>query len=339
MRDSKLKRKLDAIKADPIGSNEFIICDAKDSDVGFGRIHTGYRTDADGRVSGTLRNRAEFIEQIKAIVDQDLVDLVLMSTSIYEHTALREGMFDGSDVGVAVRSNEATDVWRLRGARYQLNGGPSRPFETADMDFVTSDKAGGREVDLGLYSITFNNDTDADLHTLLCYNDFRKRAAAGGFSHFLEVFNPNIDTGIDADALPRYINDCIIRCLGGVHKEQRPEFLKIEYNGPAATEELAGYDPYGLIVGVLGGSSGTTHDCLKLVRDAQKYGARVALFGRKINFAEDPLGMIQMMRLVADQELDPISAVKEYHAGLAAKGLKPVRALEDDLVITDPKLT
>ena len=53
--------------------------------------------------------------------------------------------------------------------------------------------------DLGLYSITFNNDLDADLASLEAFAEFRAEAAAPGSSYFLEVFNPNIDTGIDAE--------------------------------------------------------------------------------------------------------------------------------------------
>ena len=56
-------------------------------------------------------------------------------------------------------------------------------------------------------------------------------------------------------------------------------------NGAKALEELASYDPQ-LVVGVLGGGAGTTRDTFELLFQAEKYGARVALFGRKINLAE-----------------------------------------------------
>ncbi len=38
---------------------------------------------------------------------------------------------------------------------------------------------------------------------------------------------------------------------------------------------------------------------------AEKYGARVALFGRKINLAESPLDIVSFMRLVASGEISP----------------------------------
>ena len=67
-------------------------------------------------------------------------------------------------------------------------------------------------------------------------------------------------------------------------------FLKIVYHGPRAMEELVAYDPH-LVVGILGGGAGTTYDAFKLIAEAQKYGARAALFGRKINSAEMPVGL------------------------------------------------
>ena len=47
-------------------------------------------------------------------------------------------------------------------------------------------------------------------------------------------------------------------------------------------EELASYDPKQLIVGVLGGGKGTTRDTFELALQAERYGARVALFGRNL---------------------------------------------------------
>ena len=67
-------------------------------------------------------------------------------------------------------------------------------------------------------------------------------------------------------------------------------------------EELVRYDPH-LVVGILGGSAGTTYDAFKLLGEAKKYGARVALFGRKINNAENQLAFIQFLRLIADGEI------------------------------------
>ena len=68
--------------------------------------------------------------------------------------------------------------------------------------------------------------------------------------------------------------------------------------------------------------------------EAKKYGARAALFGRKINNSEDQLSTVTVLRGIADGQLDADTAVREYHSMLEKKGLKPDRSLKDDLVLT-----
>jgi hypothetical protein len=107
-------------------------------------------------------------------------------------------------------------------------------------------------------------------------------------------------------------------------------FLKIPYLGPEVTEMLAAYDR-SLVVGILGGGAGTTHDAFGLVADAKAHGARVALFGRKINAAEHQLSFVKFLRAVADDELPAAEAVRGYHAELSRLGIRPRRTLEADL--------
>ena len=133
------------------------------------------------------------------------------------------------------------------------------------------------------------------------------------------------------------MNDNVARCLSGVLKADRPQFLKYPYNGPKALEELVAFDP-GLVVGVLGGGAGTTRDTFELLYQAEKYGARVALFGRKINLAESQLDIVRFMREVADGRLKPLEAVRAYHGELHKLGLKPFRSLEEDRVVTEEPL-
>jgi DhnA family fructose-bisphosphate aldolase class Ia len=194
-----------------------------------------------------------------------------------------------------------------------------------------------KNTDLGLYSITFNNDLEHDYASLEHFSAFREDAASHKFKYFLEVFNPNVGCRIDPAMVPHYINDCIVRCLAGVTKADRPQFLKIAYNGPKALEELASFDP-SIVVGVLGGGAGTTRDCFELLNQAEKYGARVALFGRKINLAEDPLAMVSFMREVASGNIQPLEAVKAYHGSLQKSGLTAIRALAADSEITEKVL-
>ena len=147
---------------------------------------------------------------------------------------------------------------------------------------------------MGLYSITFSNDLERDHATLESFRAFRLECEKKQFRYFLEVFNPNLADAVPAGEVGAFLNDHIIRALAGVTSKGRPLFLKIPYNGPAALEELAGYDSH-LIIGVLGGSAGTAMDAFHLLAEAKKYGARVALFGRKINLAESPLAMVELL--------------------------------------------
>jgi len=190
---------------------------------------------------------------------------------------------------------------------------------------------------LGLYSVTFNNDVDSDLRTLESFRAFRLEAEQKRFRYFLEVFNPNVEAGLYPRERGAFLNDHIVRALAGVPSVGRPLFLKIPYNGPAALEELSAYDP-SLVLGILGGSAGTTRDAFQLIHDARKHGARAALFGRKINHSEHPLSFIEFLRRIVEGKIEPVEAVKAYHAGLKSLGIQPVRKLADDLRLTDPAL-
>ena len=152
------------------------------------------------------------------------------------------------------------------------------------------------------------------------------------------MFDPNVNSNIPPEKLGEFINDNILRILAGVTEAGRPQFLKIVYHGPRLMEELAQYDP-NLVVGILGGSAGTTYDAFRLIHDAQKYGARVALFGRKINNAEHQLAFIEMLRLITDGRISPDEAVRAYHGVLQGKGIKPRLPLEKDLELTDQAMS
>jgi hypothetical protein len=117
-----------------------------------------------------------------------------------------------------------------------------------------------------------------------------------------------------------------------VAQKGRPVFLKMVYHGPQAMEELFRYDPH-LVIGILGGSSGTTYDAFKLLAEAQKYGAKAALFGRKINSAENQFAFIRFLRLIADGVISPEEAVRAYHGVLQRLGVRPTRSLEEDMVL------
>jgi hypothetical protein len=327
-----LDRKLAAIHADP-NSREFILADAKDADMAFGIGAPGLSPESH---PGEVRHRtlAEYRDLIRANVRQGIVDIMLMSASTNHALTIDERIFVGSHVTPAIRANDTTDVHIARGSKYAEH--PSHPFRSASLDHAMcghldcAPEERHLGANLGLYSVTFNNDFTHDLRTLEAFHEFRIEAERKGFRYFLEVFDPNVPGAVAPDQLGSYINDMIARMLAGVGPAGRPLFLKMVYHGPKAMEELFRYDPH-LVIGILGGSAGTTLDAFQLLADAQKHGARVALYGRKINSAENQLAFIQFLRLIVDGVLNPLEAVKAYHAVLGKLGIKPHRPLEDDL--------
>jgi len=331
--EKSLDCKLRAIHADPHGSKEFILADAKDADMAFGVGAPGHSPERSGG-KDRFKSLAQYRQQIRDVIRQQVVDIVLMSASTSEVLCLEERLFDSSPVTPAVRANDATDVHVPRGGSSYLEA--ARPFRTATLDHAQcghldcrSDER-GRGVDLGLYSVTFNNHCELDLETLEQYKQFREEAERHQFRHFLEVFDPNAPQGLTPEQVPGFINDVVARTLAGVTTKGRPLFLKMVYHGPRALEELVAYDPH-LVVGVLGGAAGTTLDAFQLIHDVRKYGGRAALFGRKINQAESQLAFIEFLRLVVDGAIAPVEAVRAYHAVLEKLKLKPHRRLEQDL--------
>ncbi len=336
-----LDQKIADIRANPSGSKAFIIADAKDADMAFGITAPGQKRPLNPErvLKSEIRWKtlAEYRQQIRDVVQQGLIDIMLCSASNVEQLAINEGLFDNSHITPAARANDATDIWVIRGAEYIQQ--PSRPFRSATIDHIKCGQidcdpaAPHIGADLGLYSVTFTNDLDRDYETLHAFKEFREEAERKNFRYFLEVFDPNVDPGISAEMVDGFINDHIIRSLAGVTGRGRPVFLKIVYRGPKAMEELAAYDP-NLVVGILGGGAGTTYDAFKLLAEAQKHGARVALFGRKINNAEHPLAFIEMLRRIVEHEISPEEAVRAYHGVLQASGITPLRKLEDDQQLT-----
>jgi hypothetical protein len=350
-----LDAKLAALKASP-PARAFILADAKDADMAYGvrapgprgylsargARPAGFSPEVWSREEFGCRNLPEFLDVMREIVRQGVIDILLMSAYVNEQLTIQEGLFRESPVTPAARANDATDVWAVRHGCYTRE--PAQPFRSASIDHIQCGKIqceGGGELpgaNLGLYSVTFLNDLPRDRETLQAYKEFREEAERKKFRHFLEVFDPNTPGSVAPEKLGEFINDKIVRSLAGVTEAGRPLFLKMVYHGPRAMEELAQYDPH-LIVGILGGGAGTTHDAFKLIHDAQKYGARAALFGRKINQAEHQLAFIEMLRLITDGRIAPEEAVRAYHGVLRGKNIRPKLPLEKDLQLTDPALT
>ncbi|MCH2202654.1 MAG: hypothetical protein MK102_11835 [Fuerstiella sp.] len=333
-----LDEKLSRIAADP-SVDDFIIADAKDGDMGFGIAAPGTNT-GDNHRQFPFQSLEQYRESMRKITKQGLVDIMLMSASTSEQLTIIERQFDNSSVTPAVRANDTTDVWLGMSGGYSSE--PSRAFRSATIEQIQCGRLECRPgephtgADLGLYSVTFNNDRDLDLETTEKYREFRIEAEQKNFRHFLEVFAPNATGSRTPDDIPRFVNDCIARCLAGVTQSARPLFLKMPYFGPAAMEQLVHYDQT-LIPGILGGPSGTTYDAFRMLWEAKKYGARAALFGRKINIAEDQLEFVAVLRALADGLIAPDEAVRDYHGRLESAGIAPHRSLDDDLTLTQLK--
>ena len=228
-----LDQKLANIHRDPSGSKDFILADAKDADMATGLAATGVDV-----VTGKCRTLAEYRQQIRNVIGQGLVDIVLMSASTNDLLNIRERLFDGTAITPAARANDTTDIHLPAGGTYGTE--PSRPFRSATLDHIQAGKIDPTPAerklgaDLGLYSITPNNKLAFDYPTLLAYKEFRIEAERVGFRHFLEVFDPNACGDHCPADLGRFINDLIVRTLAGVPTAGRPVFLKIVYHGPAA---------------------------------------------------------------------------------------------------------
>ncbi len=245
--DRRLDRKLRAIAAGRYTPDDFVIADAKDADMGFGLTAAGA---VDGVPAGVLgpgryQTRERYLDDMRAQANHGVVDILLTSASNGERLASDGSLPD--DLTLAIRANDTSDVWVGRGAGYATM--PSRPFRTVDLAAIRP------FCDLVLYSITFNNDLEADLVSLEAYAAFRREAAAIGMRHFLEVFNPNAPSRLEPDEVAAFVNDSIVRALAGVTQAQRPVFLKLGYNGADALLELTEHDP-SLVVGIYGGTVG-----------------------------------------------------------------------------------
>jgi DhnA family fructose-bisphosphate aldolase class Ia len=325
----RLDAKLARIRAGEYQAKDFIIADAKDADMSVGLTapapYPGNEIGQSG--PGIYRTRQEYIGDMKALIDQDVIDIMLTSAANGEVLSQEPGQL--KEITLAVRGNDSTDIWNPRASNYTES--KSRPYQSVNLTRV-------REFcDLALYSFTFNNDTESDLQSLAAFKEFRMQATDLGMRYFLEVFNPNAPRNLKESDYGSFVNDSIYRTLAGVTQAERPIFLKVAFNGQKNLKELTEHDST-LIVGLLGGSSGTTRDTFELLAQGEQCGARVALFGRKIQRAESQCDLVRLMRLVIEGAKTPTQAVEEYHECLSEKKIRAQRSLEVDLQVTDPAL-
>ena len=326
----RLDTKLARIVGGKYKPSDFIIADAKDADMSVGVTAAAPRpgNEIGAAGPGIYRTRQEYIGDMRALIEQGEIDIMLTSAANGEALSMKPGQL--KKVTLAVRGNDTTDIWNPRKSNHL--GSKSRAFQTVNLKRVR------KFCDLVLYSLTFNNDTDADLESLAAFKEFRSQAADLGMRYFLEVFNPNAPTNLKEADYGSFVNDSIVRSLAGVTAAERPLFLKVAFNGGKHLQELTEHDST-LVVGLLGGSSGTTtRDTFELLKQGEQAGARVALFGRKIQRAESQSDIVRLIRPVIEGLMTPDKAVEEYHKALAEKKIVPNRTLTVDRQITDTAL-
>jgi len=243
--NKSLDIKIDRIRNDS-SCQDFIIADAKDGDMGFGVAAPGVN-QGDDQARFPYRTLASYMQSMREITEAGLVDIMLMSASVNEQLTIDERLFDDTPVTPAVRANDTTDIWLGMSGDYKHQ--PSLCFRSTTIDHIQAAKINPtdderqRGANLGLYSITFNNDAVLDREASEAYKSFRLEAETKGFRHFLEVFAPNATGTRDPADVGRFVNDSIARVLAGVTRSARPLFLKMPYFGPAAMERLVHYEP------------------------------------------------------------------------------------------------
>jgi len=161
-----LNKKLNKIRTNSYKSTDFIIADAKDGEMGGGAQAPGPKKGK----NSSYKSYTAYLQAMREMVESRLVDVMLMS--VYSAEILfHEGCFSKSPVTAAVRLNDTTDIWGLRGSNY--NSFPSKNVRTASLERV-------KEIaDLGLYSITFSNNVEKDVASLQGLKDFQVEELAG----------------------------------------------------------------------------------------------------------------------------------------------------------------
>ncbi|MFM8537459.1 MAG: hypothetical protein ACKOES_05220, partial [Planctomycetaceae bacterium] len=197
LRQKSLDLNLARILSDP-ACKDFILADAKDADMAFGLAAPGIAAGGESS-RGPFRTIHDYRQSIRDIVGQGLVDIMLMSASTSEVLAIEEGVFLDSPVTPAVRMNDTTDIWLATGTGSYTRQ-PALPFATTPIPHARHARldqgrghaaASDRGANLGLFSVTRNDEASLDRAMLAAYRDLRLESEREGFRHCLEDSFPN----------------------------------------------------------------------------------------------------------------------------------------------------
>ena len=110
---------------------DFILADAKDADMGFGIAAPGVQDNSSDGIA-RFHSIDTYRQNMREIVQQGLVDIMLMSVSTSEILTIEERLFDESAVTPAIRANDTSDIWLGESGDYKNQ--PSLPFQTTTLD-------------------------------------------------------------------------------------------------------------------------------------------------------------------------------------------------------------
>ena len=93
----RLDRKIANILAGSTSPKDFIIADAKDADMAFGVTAPGPQSGSCrpgyNESEGCWKTLDQYLDQVRAVLAQDIVDIVLLSASNLERLAMQEKLF------------------------------------------------------------------------------------------------------------------------------------------------------------------------------------------------------------------------------------------------------
>ena len=249
-----LDRKLASILAGEYTPDDFILADAKDADMAFGLRRSPRRTCAR---PGPLRHpgrvprphaRARGPGRARHPADVGLQRRASGSPTVPRTTRIT----------LAVRGNDTTDMWNLRGGA--VPDPPSRPFahrRPRCRPRLLRPACSTRSPSTTNSTTTWRPSRPT--------RAFRREAAEHRHAALPRGVQPQRRrSGLAPEDIGAFVNDWIVRTLAGVTQAERPLFLKMAYNGADAVAELAEHDP-SIVVGILGGSAGTTRDTFELL--------------------------------------------------------------------------